>query len=160
MATDPSMIRASDRDRDHTADLLREHHAAGRLDPDEFSERLDKVFAAKTIGDLDDLTADLPAISTYPLPAATLPRDRSQGAVLPASTVLHSVGIRPGHGRLSPAWQAAWGSWLSVSLLCTVIWILSGAGYPWPLWVAAPLGALLAGRWLMGAGPGGHDKDS
>jgi hypothetical protein len=61
-------MRASDRDRDRTADLLREHHAAGRLDADEFAERLDKAYRARTVGDLDELTADLPSIDRYPLP--------------------------------------------------------------------------------------------
>jgi hypothetical protein len=61
-------MRASDRDRDRTAELLREHHAAGRLDADEFAERLDKTYQARTIGDLDELIADLPSIDRYPLP--------------------------------------------------------------------------------------------
>jgi hypothetical protein len=66
MPAEPPM-RASDADRDRTAALLREHHAAGRLDAAEFNERLDRVFAAKTLGDLDEVTADLPAIDLYPL---------------------------------------------------------------------------------------------
>ena len=49
MPADPS-IRASDDDRDRAATLLREHHAVGRLTADEFNERLDKVYAAKTMG--------------------------------------------------------------------------------------------------------------
>jgi hypothetical protein len=69
-------VRASDRDRDRTAELLREHHAAGRLDPQEFAERLDLVYAAKTVDDLDVLVADLPKIDLYPLPSASLPRGR------------------------------------------------------------------------------------
>ena len=36
MAVDPR-IRASDEDRDRAASLLREHHAVGRLTPEEFS---------------------------------------------------------------------------------------------------------------------------
>ena len=51
MASDPR-IRASDADRDRTAALLREHHAAGRLTAEEFNERLDKAYAAKTLGEL------------------------------------------------------------------------------------------------------------
>jgi hypothetical protein len=74
MTSDPGLIRASDQDRDRTARLLREHHALGRLDPEEFNERLDKVFLAKTIGDLDELTADLPAVDPYPLPTSSLSR--------------------------------------------------------------------------------------
>ena len=35
-------------------------------------------------------------------------------------------------------------------LLLTVIWLLTGAGYPWPLWVIGPWGAVMAGRWIVG----------
>jgi hypothetical protein len=67
MASEARM-RASDDDRDRTANLLREHHAAGRLDAEEYHDRLDRVYEAKTVADLDELTADLPAIDIYPLP--------------------------------------------------------------------------------------------
>lgn len=156
MSSDPR-IRASDQDRERTAELLREHHAVGRLDATEFNDRLDQVFDAKTIGELDELTADLPAIDLYPLPTSSLPGRRSTSG-LPSSAVLDAVGrgLGSGHGRFSPAWRAAWGSWFGVTLLCTVIWLLTGAHYPWPLWVAGPWGAIMAGRWIMGSGPGGH----
>ena len=54
--------RASDADRDRTVAALREHLAAGRLTIEEFDERLDKACAAKTLGELDEVMADLPAI--------------------------------------------------------------------------------------------------
>ena len=69
MSGDPR-VRASDADRERTVSLLREHHAVGLLTAEEFSERVDKAFAAKTIGDLEALLADLPAIDLYQLPAA------------------------------------------------------------------------------------------
>ncbi len=53
MPSDPR-IRASDADRDRAAEALREHHATGRLTVEEFQERLDRVYAAKTLGELDD----------------------------------------------------------------------------------------------------------
>jgi Domain of unknown function (DUF1707) len=53
-------LRAGDRDRDGVADILREQHLAGRLDADEFQERLDRCYAAKTFDQLDELVADLP----------------------------------------------------------------------------------------------------
>jgi hypothetical protein len=53
-------LRASDADRDATADRLRKHHTDGRLDQDEFQQRLDRCFAAKTVGELTELTRDLP----------------------------------------------------------------------------------------------------
>jgi hypothetical protein len=53
-------LRASDADREAMADRLRTHHTDGRLDQDEFQERLERCFAAKTVGELAELTRDLP----------------------------------------------------------------------------------------------------
>ena len=53
-------LRASDAERSATADVLRRHHADGRLDTDELEERIERCYAAKTRGELDALTADLP----------------------------------------------------------------------------------------------------
>jgi hypothetical protein len=157
MATDPNLIRASDQDRDRTANVLREHHGVGRLDAEEFNERLDKVFSAKTMGELEALTADLPAVDPYPLPTSSLPRHYSAGDTgLPAASVLGAMSR--GHGRFSPAWQAAWGSWLCTSLVLLVIWVLTGAGNPWLLWVIGPWGAVMAGRWIVGSHPGGRGR--
>jgi Domain of unknown function (DUF1707) len=136
MAYDPN-IRASDADRDRTASLLREHLAAGRLSPEEFSERLDQVFAAKTVGEIDALLKDLPGIDLYRLPDAALTRRPRQES-----------GNPPHHGGRNRAWRAAWGAWFTVVLICFVVWGLSGHGYIWPLWVAGPWGAVLAGSWV------------
>jgi hypothetical protein len=61
------------------------------------------------------------------------------------------------HGRFSTAWQAAWGSWLSIASICVVIWLATGASLamPWFLWVVGPWGLLMFGRWITGA-PGHH----
>ena len=53
-------LRAGDGDREAFAAILREQHLDGRLDSDEFQERLDACMAAKTYADLDRLVADLP----------------------------------------------------------------------------------------------------
>ena len=53
-------LRASDADREATADRLRQHHTDGRIDQEEFQERLDRCYAAKTLGELAELTRDLP----------------------------------------------------------------------------------------------------
>ena len=53
-------LRVGDAERDAVAELLREHHVAGRLQGDEFQERLDRCMDAKTHADLDELVADLP----------------------------------------------------------------------------------------------------
>lgn len=150
MSSDPK-FRASDADRDRVADQLREHHAVGRLDAEEFRERLDKAFTAKTVGDLDELIADLPAVDTYPLPTASLPRTRRSSVGLPSDAVRGAVSRR---GQFSRGWAEAWGSWLTVTLVCFVIWGLTGAGYPWPVWVAGPWGAVLLARWISRSRPG------
>jgi hypothetical protein len=59
METD-SNLRASDAERSATADILRRHHAEGRLDTTELEERIERCYAAKTRGELAELTADLP----------------------------------------------------------------------------------------------------
>src|SRR4051794_27373992 len=53
-------LRAGDGDREALAAILREQHLEGRLDSDEFQERLDACMAAKTYADLDRLVTDLP----------------------------------------------------------------------------------------------------
>jgi hypothetical protein len=61
-------LRAADADRDRVAAALREHLAAGRLTTDEFEDRLDRTYAAKTLGDLAAVTADLPSADLEQLP--------------------------------------------------------------------------------------------
>ncbi|ROO82822.1 cell wall-active antibiotic response 4TMS protein YvqF [Actinocorallia herbida] len=52
-------LRASDADRDRVADLLRDAVEDGRLTPDEHAERVEGVFAARTLGELTMFTKDL-----------------------------------------------------------------------------------------------------
>lgn len=54
-------IRASDADRDRIAAILREALAEGRLDAEEHAERIDGVYRAKSLGELERLIGDLPA---------------------------------------------------------------------------------------------------
>ncbi|MET9432620.1 DUF1707 domain-containing protein [Streptomyces sp. NPDC006551] len=54
-------LRASDADRDRIADILRDALAEGRLDAEEHSERIDAVYRAKTVGELEPIVRDLPA---------------------------------------------------------------------------------------------------
>jgi hypothetical protein len=53
-------LRAGDEDRERVVARLREHLVAGRLTLDEFSERLDAAYAARTHAELEPLTRDLP----------------------------------------------------------------------------------------------------
>lgn len=155
MPNDDPQLRASDDDRDRTASLLREHHAAGRLSADEFQERLDATFAAKTMGQLAELLADLPSIDLYHLPEQSMRRNQQASSSQPPAPAEH-------HSRLSAAWRHHWASWFSVNLMLFVIWLISAASSHsmqglWFLWVAGPWGAILLSRWLFGQHPdGGH----
>jgi hypothetical protein len=69
-------VRASDAERDRTVELLREHLASGRLTPEEFSERMEAAYEARTTEDLSVLSRDLPAA----VPAGRRPK-RLSGVV-------------------------------------------------------------------------------
>jgi len=133
---DPTM-RAADADRDAVADRLRGAHADGRLTVEEFHERLDSAFAARTLGDLAALTADLPA------DRGRLVRTGDEAEV-DRPDVPHRGGLR-----------AAWGTWATATLVTTAIWFASGLSDQdwssfWPVWVAGPWGALLLARTVLG----------
>ena len=53
-------LRISDAERESAVRTLGEHHAVGRLTYDEFVERMDQAYEARTHEQLDALTSDLP----------------------------------------------------------------------------------------------------
>src|SRR4051812_47462413 len=55
-------LRASDVDREAMAKILRQHYSDGRLDAQEYDERIDRCYAAKTVRELDELLLDLPRL--------------------------------------------------------------------------------------------------
>jgi DUF1707 SHOCT-like domain/Cell wall-active antibiotics response LiaF, C-terminal len=63
-------LRAGDSDRDRVAAKLRESLVAGRLTLDEFSERLDAAYGARTLAELEELTRDLPESAALPAVAS------------------------------------------------------------------------------------------
>ncbi|GAB3500774.1 DUF1707 SHOCT-like domain-containing protein [Nocardiopsis coralliicola] len=67
----PETFRASDADREGVAERLREALAEGRLDPAEHEERIDQLYRAKTIGQLAEITRDLPAAGDAGRPLST-----------------------------------------------------------------------------------------
>ncbi|WP_141580660.1 DUF1707 domain-containing protein [Actinomadura sp. WMMA1423] len=147
MAPNPE-IRASDADRDRVAASLREHCAEGRITMDELQERLDTVYEAKTLGQLQEVTSDLPEEDLYQLP---VPATQSKGTASPA---------RPPSGDLEKGrMRAMWGAWATVSAINLAVWLVilvtTGAVYPWWIWVAGPWGAVLLMRTIFGGRQGG-----
>jgi hypothetical protein len=60
-APQPPTIRVSDQERDAAAQRLQAAFAEGRLDDDEFDQRMRAALTARTSTDLEKLTGDLPA---------------------------------------------------------------------------------------------------
>jgi hypothetical protein len=63
----PRDLRASDADRERVVALLTEAAADGRLTLGEHAERTEHAYAARTLGELADLTADLAMPSAQPI---------------------------------------------------------------------------------------------
>lgn len=93
--SDDGGIRASDADREHVVEILREAYSAGRLSLEEFDERTTTAFATKTWGGLRALTRDLPQQASLALP-------RPEPEVKPAPEKPLPVAAGPPRRRLSP----------------------------------------------------------
>ncbi len=63
----PRDLRASDADRERVAETLAAAVADGRLTPEEHAQRVHQAYAARTLGELAALTADLGGPSAQPL---------------------------------------------------------------------------------------------
>ncbi|WP_405980524.1 DUF1707 domain-containing protein [Streptomyces sp. NBC_00158] len=73
-AAEPPALRASDADRERVVDRLRDAVAEGRLDMEEFEERLEAAYKSRTYAELEPLTRDLPttdAPSPSPSPSSS-----------------------------------------------------------------------------------------
>jgi Domain of unknown function (DUF1707) len=55
-------LRVGDSEREAVSEILRQRHVEGRLDGDEFQERLERCLSAKTYAELDELVADFPGV--------------------------------------------------------------------------------------------------
>src|SRR5215813_1177501 len=56
----PPQMKASDADRDEVVTALSEHFQVGRLTTEELEDRTGRALSARTLGELDALTTDLP----------------------------------------------------------------------------------------------------
>jgi hypothetical protein len=111
--SDASNLRASDEDRERYAQNLREHFAAGRIGEDELADRLDGVYEARTISELETVVHDLPAL---PVSAAARRAELAERRAELRRHLLQQAG-----GALTPF------------AICTVVWAASGASGPfWP----------------------------
>ncbi|MFG2593793.1 DUF1707 domain-containing protein [Streptomyces sp. NPDC048438] len=77
-------MRASDAERERVAETLREAVAEGRLEMDEFEQRLDATFKARTHGELVPLVRDLPVPGDLVRPVGAVAERKGSSANWPA----------------------------------------------------------------------------
>ncbi len=94
---DPGRLRASDADREAVARVLQTAMAEGRLTVAELQERLDTVYASKTLSELEPVTWDLPGHADLVPRAPTVPQSKPNltKSAVPASSVPSPVGGVP-----------------------------------------------------------------
>ena len=84
-------MRVSDAERQAVADRLAEHFSSGRLDQEEFDERVSRAMGAKTRADLNGLFDDLPESG---MPGQGLSGQGLPGTVAPAGVYAHRLRFR------------------------------------------------------------------
>ncbi|WP_345523948.1 DUF1707 domain-containing protein [Nocardioides conyzicola] len=114
-------MRASDQDRGVVQQALTEGYADGRLDREEFDERMDRATQARTLGELAPIVSDLVA------PTRLTPSRSGLAHATPDEI----------HRRAVAAWRSdvreAAAGFLIPSLICLVIWSLVMWGeFFWP----------------------------
>jgi hypothetical protein len=122
----------ADADRDAAAAALGDHVADGRITLQEFRDRLDQVYAARTVGDLDDAMAGL-----APRRVATAGDERR---------ARRSARYRRGWVRFARVNAVVWALWAAVSLVVAHAVVLFPLVLTLP-WAVARL--VWAPRWRL-----------
>jgi len=108
-------LRVSDAERAEVAERLGQHYGDGRLDQQEFNERVERAMGAKTQSDLSGLFDDLPSLDEQPaVPARREHRRGSHTALFVVLVIVLAVSF--GHA----FWWFFMPSWLAVALLAVV----------------------------------------
>lgn len=121
--TEGADLRASDTERDAAASELSAHYQAGRLDQDEFDERLTQIFQAKTRGDLIELMADLPLVPVAP-PALPEQEEEQEQSTVPAGFWLLPLVVPLMLVAIAAAGAASRGGGHGVGALFLLWWLI------------------------------------
>lgn len=138
----PELMRAGDVDRDAVAERLGYAFQEGRLNLEEYQERLDLTMRAKVMADLASLTRDLPA-----------PPERTFTSAPAEQADAHPTWRE----RLEP-----WRGLAAVSMILVGIWGITSVitGMLLPFWPLVPIGFMfmftlanaISGTYLDGSG--------
>ena len=114
-------VRASDADRDVVRRALGDAYADGRIDREELDERTDAVNAARTLGELPTILADLVPVTG--------------SAVVRAPGDVHAQAVQ----KWEKSRRDALMSFLTPTLICWAIWAATMFGeFAWPIFVTIP----------------------
>ncbi len=132
-------LLAADADRAAVVTRLDASLADGRLTLAEYEDRSARAHAARTYGELAELTADLPRPAPRPSPRPV------------ARPVARAVHAGAWHGAWDRDLRTAWASWAVTAVVVVGIWLVSMLAtgdlqYPWPVWVVGPWGVVLLAR--------------
>jgi hypothetical protein len=149
-------LRASDADREQFVEQLRQHHVEGRLTVEELSERTERAYAARTLGDLDALATDLPPIHrpAGSRGAGAAPAAPARPPAAPARPPAATAGQTAARAALLRS--LLWYGLLSVVLL--VVWAMSDRDYFWPIWPILGFALFLGWQVFNVLGPQAPDQ--
>jgi hypothetical protein len=125
----PSSVLVSDAERDAAAGSLRDHMAEGRITIDEFRDRLDQVYAARTRGELDRAMSGLPPVHAEPAMRWMVWSPAERRANLERR-------YRRGWARFVRVNAVVWSVWLAMELVSSHAVVL------FPLFLTLPWGVL------------------
>jgi DUF1707 SHOCT-like domain len=141
-------LRASDSDRDRVADRLRAAAAEGRLLTEELEDRLAHALRARTYGELDALTADLPRAREQ----VSRRRSRLQlNRIGPVPAVALLVFLPLAFALVMTVLAIVFAMLTAWTVLALVMWAVIGHRRRWygPRW------SYMRRRWMLPPGPGG-----
>lgn len=123
-------LRASDADRSRASSLVSAAYADGRLNRDEFDQRISQAASARELGELVPVLGDLMVPATTTAPSVYPPAAAAAAPVTPPAA--GTFGLRGLLGKM-PAW------WLGMAMMFNAIWLMTvlGSGhliYYWPMW--------------------------
>ncbi len=133
-------LRASDADRGNAASMLADAHTDGRLDQDEYDQRLSQAMSAKSLGELVPVLNDVGVQRAQP--------QNADESCMPGMLTAKQAG-----GTLGglPRW------WLGLAVMFNLIWLLTviGSGeliYYWPMWPMLGTAIPVILGWINGGG--------
>lgn len=117
--------RVGDRDRETTATTLQTAAAHGLIAIDELEERLTATWSARTRDQLAAITSDLPR------------------------QLRDTAGRTPRQARVADtALRGSAAAFVAAIITMVSIWLVTGAGYLWPIWPAFGWAAWPLTRWI------------